>query len=445
MNTPICDFVQNYAKDNKIRAHMPGHKGKLSLGVEHLDITEIKGADSLFEASSIIKQSEDNASKLFDAYTYYSCEGSSLSIRAMLYLALMCAKSKGRAPLILALRNVHKTFVSAAALLNFDIEWMFSETNSYLSSDIDSKNLDEKLSNMHTKPVALYVTSPDYLGNILDIKSLSSVCKKHDVLLLVDNAHGAYLKFLPQSLHPTDLGADMCCDSAHKTLPVLTGGAYLHISKTADSMLNINAKKALSLFASTSPSYLILQSLDMANKYIEDGYAEKLRLFIQLVTDIKNDLSDNGYTLVADEPLKITIATKSYGYEGIDFSDILRDNGIECEFADPDFVVLMLSPSMTESELIKIRDVLATIKRQKAIKTLPPRLTKPKRIISVRDAVFSSSEMISAKDSIGKTLATLTVSCPPAVPIVVSGEEISESAVECFKYYGIEECEILAE
>lgn len=84
---------------------------------------------------------------------------------------------------------------------------------------------------MKRKPAAVYITSPDYLGNLADIGGMSDVCRKYGVLLIVDNAHGAYLHFLPKPEHPLDLGAEMCCDSAHKTLPVLTGGAYLHISQ----------------------------------------------------------------------------------------------------------------------------------------------------------------------------------------------------------------------
>ncbi len=424
---------------------MPGHKGENLLGFEHLDITEIKGADSLFEANSIIRESEENASSLFFCDTFFSAEGSSLCIRAMLYLSLLYAKKVGKAPLVLVGRNAHKTFLSTLALLDLDVQWLYNENSSYLSCDIDAEILEKELSSMKTKPVAVYLTSPDYLGNVLDIKEISNVCKKHDVLLLIDNAHGAYLKFLEESRHPVDLGADMCCDSAHKTLPVLTGGAYLHISQNADSIFKDKAKSALSLFASTSPSYLILQSLDKANEYIENGYKEKLRAFIKKVSALKETLKSNGYTLSGNEPLKITISAKPYGYKGFELAEILREKNIECEFSDPDFLVLMLSPSMSECDLREIESALLGIEKRDEITDAPPILVKPEKVVSVRDAVLSISKTVDVKESVGKILGVTSVSCPPAVPIVVSGERISESALCVFSYYGIEECEIVAE
>ena len=231
MDTPICDFVRNYAEGNGLRLHMPGHKGHPFLGIEHLDITEIDGADSLYEADGIIRQSEENAGALFGCPTFYSTEGSSQCIRAMLYLAVLHASKQGRSPLVLAARNVHKAFLSAAALLDLDVEWLYADqTASYLSCHVTPDDVDQTLCAMVEKPAAVYLTSPDYLGNVADIEGIAAVCRRHGTLLLVDNAHGAYLRFLSTSQHPMDLGADLCCDSAHKTLPVLTGGAYLHIA-----------------------------------------------------------------------------------------------------------------------------------------------------------------------------------------------------------------------
>ncbi|MBQ7122491.1 MAG: aminotransferase class V-fold PLP-dependent enzyme [Clostridia bacterium] len=441
MNTPICDFVNEYAKKRSVRLHMPGHKGSEFLGFEEKDITEIGGADSLYEACGIIKESEKNASFLFGCDTFYSTEGSSQCIRAMIYLASMHAKQQGKKPLIAAGRNAHKTFLSAAALCDADVVWLHSENGgSYLKCNVTAEDIEKSVS--LNSPTAIYITSPDYLGNVLDIKAISAVCKKHGVLLLVDNAHGAYLKFLKDSLHPIDLGADICCDSAHKTLPVLTGGAYLHIS---NDTLSKQAKTALALFGSTSPSYLIMQSLDAANKHIADGYKEKLDSFCLKVQSLKNKLIQNGFTLCGNEPTKITLNSKPYGYCGTEIADILEKENFVCEFADKDFIVCMLTPENRDSELAALEKTLLSIPKKQSIADNPPAFALPEKVMNIREAVFSPSEIIRASESEGRILAAATVACPPAVPIVVCGEKIDKSAVKCFEYYGIEYVTVIKE
>ncbi len=437
MNTPICDFVRKYDAENSLRLHMPGHKGNGILGCEGLDITEIDGADSLYEAEGIIRESELNAGGLFGAHTFYSTEGSSLSIRAMLYLCVIYANSKGEKPLILAGRNAHKTFLSAAALLDFDVEWLYpTESESYISCTVTAEGLQKRFDEIGRKPTAFYVTSPDYLGNILDISALAQVCHKNGSLLLVDNAHGAYLRFLPLSKHPIDLGADMCCDSAHKTLSVITGGAYLHISHNAPGMLSERAKEALALFGSTSPSYLILQSLDTANLHLASDYRQELAEFIKKVDLLKDNLIKSGYCIVSDEPLKITVNASLYGYTGREISDILSADGIVCEFCDSDFIVFMLTPENKDDELRKLEMALSAIPKKIPKEAIHPSITPMKKVMSVRTAYLSAFEVIPVEQAQGRVLATPCVSCPPAVPIAVPGEELSEQAVDAFAYYG---------
>ena len=209
---------------------MPGHKGMLK-GAE-FDITEIDGADSLFDASSIIDESEKNLSSLFDTnFSVYSTQGSSLSIMTMLALVKDYALANAKKPLILATRNAHASFLNGVALLDLDVEWIVEKGDCFLSSTVNCEELEKQFSKKKNLPVAVYLTSPDYLGNVLPIEKIAGVCKKHGVLCVVDNAHGSYLNFLDENIHPINLGADMCADSAHKTLPVLTGGGYLHFGK----------------------------------------------------------------------------------------------------------------------------------------------------------------------------------------------------------------------
>jgi len=441
MNTPIFDFARRYAESSALRLHMPGHKGAGPLGVEHLDLTEIDGADSLYEADGIIRESEQNASRLFGSETFYSTEGSSQCIRAMLYLALLHARRNGQTPKILAGRNAHKTFLSGAALLDLDVCWIHGGAeSSYLSCLPDPDALDALL--LRESPTAVYLTSPDYLGSIADLRAIAKICHGRGALLLVDNAHGAYLRFLPESLHPIDLGADLCCDSAHKTLPVLTGGAYLHISPNAPELFSAQAKNALSLFGSTSPSYLILQSLDAANRYLEE-YPARLAEFIPQADAMKRALAAHGYMLQGDEPLKLTLSARPYGYTGRELADILLRENIVCEFCDPDFLVLMFTPETGASGLQLLQNALLAIPKRAAQSGAAPEFSFPERAMSIREAMLSPSEIIPACESAERILAAASVGCPPAVPIVVCGERIDETAVRCFDYYGIKSCSVV--
>ena len=444
MNTPIIDFVRAYAEKNALRLHMPGHKGKSLLGFEALDLTEIAGADSLYEAEGIIKESENNASALFGCDTYYSTEGSSLCIRAMAYLVTLYAKEQGRALRILAGRNAHKTFLSACALLDIDVSWLYSDGDApYLSCSIAPETLETAISGMSERPIAVYITTPDYLGDVLDIEAISKVCHKYGVLLCVDNAHGAYLGFLPKSLHPIHLGADICCDSAHKTLPALTGGAYLHLTRNAPKVFNENVKTALSLFGSTSPSYLILQSLDAVNAYLADGYAEKLLEFCVMAKSCKQELSEYGYTFYGDEPLKFTLKTKPYGYTGYEFELLLKESGITVEYSDSDHTVMMLTPEIGENGLSRLTGAMKAIKKKAPLTEKTPKACVLKQVMSIREAMLSPSEALKVEDCVGRVLAQPTVSCPPAVPIAVCGELLDDDAVSVFKYYGTEYCKVV--
>ena len=444
MNTPICDFVEKYAKSEALRLHMPGHKGLGALGDEALDITEIDGADVLYSAEGIIAESETNAAALFGSgRTLYSTEGSSLSIRAMLYLAYLWGQGAGRGRTVLAGRNAHSVFHSAAALIDLEVEWLTGEGGGLMDCPITPEELERALAASGERVFAVYLTSPDYLGNELDIKALAEVAERYGVLCLVDNAHGAYLRFLPESRHPMDNGAHMCADSAHKTLPALTGAGYLHISRSAPKMLFDEAENAMSLFASTSPSYLILQSLDRVNGYLAEGYAERLCEFLDKLSELKERLSAYGYRFMGNEPLKLTVDAKSYGYFGFELAALLARSGIICEHSDRDAVVLMLTPEVGQHGLDRVFEAFSTIGKRAQIKEKAPSVEKRCSVMSIREATFGRRERISVQNALGRVLADMAVSCPPAIPIAVCGERIDRNAVELFEYYGIDEVSVV--
>lgn len=442
MKTPIVSFLKSYQEKSPVRMHMPGHKGAGILGFEGMDLTEIYGADELFAAEGIIKESEQNASSLFGCPTYYSTQGSTLCIQTMCTILCQDAKSKGKKPKILAGRNAHRSFIHAAALLDFEIEWLYGNSD-YLSCKIHAEDLEKAI--IESLPTAVYLTNPDYLGNLLDIQSLASVCKKHNVLLAIDNAHGAYLRFLEPSLHPIDLGADLCCDSAHKTLPVLTGGAYLHLSDSLNQVWKNDVKHFMEYFSSTSPSYLIMASLDATNEVLDTTFKKSLSECLQRVDGLKNTLVQHGYTILSGEPMKITISTKEFGYTGNEIANLLMECDIYSEFYDSDYIVLMPSPYNTKDDLKRLETCLCGIDRKPILINKPPKLEQSKKAMNVRQALFSSSITLDVSKSLGQVCSSVTVSCPPAILPVIPGEVISESSIEVMKYYGIETVRVVKE
>lgn len=434
MNTPIYDFLNQYEKSNTIRLHMPGHKGKYH---SH-DITEISGADSLFEASGIIAESEKNTSKLYGTQaTFFSTAGSTLSIQSMLFIM----KKENRK--IYAIRNVHRSFLNACILLDLSVNWIYpTYDNTIISGEVSIKSIEEKLSKDNSKK-ALYITSPDYYGMVADIKSISEVCKKYDTTLLVDNAHGTLLNFTEENLHPIHCGADLCSDSPHKMLPVLTGGGYLHIGnpKYVDM-----GKFAMSFFGSTSPSYLIMESLDLCNEYISTSLKSDLYRVIHNIESLKSKFRYKFTFANSQEKLHLTFLTWKDGFYGTQLAEKLREFNIECEYADYQSLVLLFSPIDTQETFDKLSYALEKIQLDKVnFNNKILHLNELQSAMSMKDAVFSNTEIIQVDKSIGRICAEVKVPCPPAIPIVISGEIISKNSVDVLKNYGINQISVVSE
>lgn len=469
MTTPIVDFVRRYAQSGTSRLHMPGHKGQSLLGFEPWDITEIKGADELYGADGIIAQSEANATRLFGTvHTYYSTEGSSQCIRAMLCLALQAAPAAGQRPVLLAARNAHKALLYAAALLDFDIQWLWpapQDAGALCSCPVSAAKLTgalQGLAQQGKRPFGVYITSPDYLGGVQDIAALAEVCKDFGVPLLVDNAHGAYLRFLPQGgQHPIALGAAMCCDSGHKTLPVVTGGAYLHLGKNAPVQDEAAVRNALALFGSTSPSYLILQSLDKCNQILSEGYPLRLLQCCGHLTRLRRELNEAVAAkhcpeplALESEPLKVTLDAAVLGLSGTELAEKLRAAKIECEYADPRYLVLMFTPDNPPQDFERLSAAVLRIAEELAGPVTLPEETAGEfaelerglhRRCTIRQAVFAPQEQLPAEQAVSRICAMPTVSCPPAIPIVVSGEQITPAAAAWMKRYHVEEVSVIRE
>ncbi len=420
---------------------MPGHKGRGRLGCEKYDITEIKGADVLYSPSGIILESENTASEIFNTgHTFYSTEGATLAIKAMLAIV----KSHSDSRVVLATRNAHKSFIYASALLDLTPVWIDEKKDGHLcKSDIDVQALSSLIE--RERPMAIYVTSPDYLGNILDISALSHVARNSGIPLLVDNAHGAYLHFLNESCHPIDLGATMCADSAHKTLPALTGTAYLHISKDAPCVYFDSARECLSLFASSSPSYLLLASLDKTNAYLSAKARHLIAKTVEKVEKCKQKLTNMGFFLEKSEPLKITLNCIEYGYKGFEIAEHLRRSKIECEYSDEVYLVLMASHQNSSADFKRLLSCLSRLPRREKIVLSIPSISSDGCCMPISQALFSKCETVSINDALGRICQSVSVSCPPAIPIVICGQRINEEKQQALKFYGVKEISVVKE
>lgn len=430
MRSYIYDFMKTYAESDVLRCHMPGHKGRGDKLLYSLDITEIKGADSLFEADGIILESEKNISSLYNtAASFYSASGSSLCIQAML-LAMKLEKRK-----IIAVRNVHRTFINAAALLSLDVKWVLPDYRTgILSGEINHYEVEKMLRENNNS--CLYVTSPDYTGRMADIAGLSEICKKYNAPLLVDNAHGAHLNFFAKSLHPIALGADICCDSAHKMLPALTGAAILHTSQKRYAEI---LRQCMSIFASTSPSYLILASLDLCGSYIYENIRNDIAENLKYITDFRGRFGDK-LVFTDSEPFHITVNTSESFVNGSEFAGLLRKNSVECEYADDNIVILLMSPMNKPDDYGRLSDAFENSLKAVERKYVPckPFLKKlPEKALSISEAAFAMSTEVPVEMSEGRICASIKVPCPPAVPVAVSGEIIDSDCINIFQSYGI--------
>ena len=386
----------------------------------------------------------------------------------MLCLALQAAPAAGQRPVLLAARNAHKALLYAAALLDFDIQWLWpapQDAGALCSCPVSAAKLTgalQGLAQQGKRPFGVYITSPDYLGGVQDIAALAEVCKDFGVPLLVDNAHGAYLRFLPQGgQHPIALGAAMCCDSGHKTLPVVTGGAYLHLGKNAPVQDEAAVRNALALFGSTSPSYLILQSLDKCNQILSEGYPLRLLQCCGHLTRLRRELNEAaaakhcpGPLALESEPLKVTLDAAVLGLSGTELAEKLRAAKIECEYADPRYLVLMFTPDNPPQDFERLSAAVLRIAEELAGPVTLPEETAGEfaelerglhRRCTIRQAVFAPQEQLPAEQAVGRICAMPTVSCPPAIPIVVSGEQITPAAAAWMKRYHVKEVSVIRE
>ena len=459
----IADFLkENAAKDN-VSFHMPGHKGRSSLyeeaGYGELlreaaawDITEIPGADTLYSPRGALRNVMDNYAELYGArHTELLVNGSSAGIIA----AIISSVPVG-GKLILG-RNSHHSAFSALRLGGINPVYIRPETDPdyNIAAGISPYEL-EAACNENPDASAVLITSPNYCGMLSDIGVLADVAHDHGMLLIVDQAHGAHLKFfdyyaaklredgayVPHPRHAAEsLGADIVVNSTHKTLLSFTGSGILNIC--SDSVDIASVSEALRMVQTTSPSYLIMQSLDLCAEYLAGDYRKALAETAARTELCKQRLNAMGWRTIGDEKCKITIASAERGISGDSLGDILRKNKIEPEYTDPDLAVLMTTPFNTEEDFTRLEAAMADIRPAEGTDLQFDGIPEAIVRMPIREAAFSLQHEVPVDEAAGRICGMTVTSCQPSVPIAVSGEEITPDIISILKRYGISAISVL--
>lgn len=436
----LFENQKKYITGGLSRFHTPGHSGQSGAipyfgQILPFDVTEVEDFDSLYHADGVIKSTEERLAGFFGAKaSLISSGGCTLAIQAM--LALACTEKSQ----VLMGRNAHRSAVSAAALLGLNPVWAYPEPGGVVTPKQIKEGLEQ-----HNNISAVYLTSPNYYGQLCDIKTISEICRKSGVPLIVDNAHGSHLGFLSQNLHPLHLGADMTACSLHKTLPVLTGGALLNIK---NEKFIPRAKEKTALFGSTSPSYLTMASMDLLADRLDSGFKQDFLLLESRAEALKKYATGCGLTLPDGlcDPVRFTLHTGKNGIDGGTAYRIFRECGAVAEYYDAEYIVFILTPFHTQHDFARLYDGITKLKgmagksSNKITKLAPPPRTV--QALPLRDAVFAKSETADIKDAEGRIAADSVTPCPPGIPVLIPGEMIDRQVLEYLKSCGIKEVRV---
>ena len=429
-DSPLLDAVADLVRQKPARFFMPGHKGNpaampLFGGVFPFDITEVEGADNLMRPTGPIAQSEANMTRVYGSgATLYSASGSTSCILAMLAVFTRPGQTVAMA------RGCHAAAVRALVLLDLTPAWLLPQGPQPTPAEAEALL-------KRSGARVLYLTSPNYYGQMADIAGIAAVCREHEAVLLVDNAHGAHLRFLKKDCHPLSLGADAACDSAHKTLPCLTPAAMLHL-KNAERAYH--AREMLNLFSSTSPSYLVLQSLDWAACVL----MKKTLEFEKTAVRFSAACGDSRHLIQkSDDPLKMCFVPARGGWKAKEMEMAFAQAGIVPELADGRHIVLMASPYNTEEEFDRLHASLCAFTCREPLPLPSVSLALPRVACGVREAFFAKKEQIEAEKCAGRVAAGVVAPCPPGVPLAVPGEVLEQEVADLLVAGGILTLDVL--
>lgn len=438
------------------RGHMPGHKGKpvLPEHIERIDFTELSDTGNLYDPDDhIIREAECLVAEELSSpgvppiEVTYCAGGSTLLIQAALYATVENAKCStwniSKPARILAARDAHRSFFSACALLGYEVDFLYPEYSpDGIAVGVPPDALHAALRD--EKYDAVYLTAPNYYGSFCRARELATVCAELDVPLIVDAAHAAGLvcgsKCSTWNIsHSTP--NFVAIFSAHKTLEALGGAAFALSSGgffAKDKLL-----RGMQLFGSSSPSYAILASLDLAlsRALSADGHsrfdrtvdrAEAMRRRLSTVDGVTlPTFAPNTY-----DPCRLTIRfTRTRGETAAEWME--RERGVVAEMADDRFVVFILTAADTPADFERLEQAIIDCAEHFATHPDPdaPPASEPstpplpERVVSMRTALFSPTETIPLADAVDRVSAEILAPYPPGVPIIAPGEKITQKAL----------------
>mgnify|MGYP004465412159 FL=1 len=469
----IFDKLKNYSDSDYYAFHMPGHKRNLDLmdgtSPYRIDITEIDGFDDLHHAEGILKEAQERAAEVYHAdETHFLVNGSTVGILS----AILGTTEKGDS--ILVARNCHKSVYHAIYLNELDPVYLYPkfDTELGLSTEIDAADVQKALEE-HPGIRAVMIVSPTYDGVVSDIEKIAEIVHEAGCLLIVDEAHGAHFGFDPYFPKSANMyGADLVINSLHKTLPALTQTALLHVN--GERVNRRKVKRYLDMLQTSSPSYILMASIDACIHLLEQTQMQKCSIFKEYAAHIDNlreELKKLKYLKIIRtentdryDRSKFVISVKYAPISSHElYERLLHDYHLQMEMLAGTYVLAMTTIGDTQEGLDRLRDALLAIDAEIDVKLksgsgqeqkpmqmtdtdLPlsgrqPSLEKVWTIaeaVKCRDVVPSRKgkiETCSFADSAGYISLEYAYLYPPGSPLIVPGERITQEAVEILCWY----------
>lgn len=445
--TPIYSALVEHHRNQSVSLHVPGHKNGQVFpqdgydtfrNILNMDVTEITGMDDLHHPEGIIEEAQNLASDYFQSeHTYFLVGGSTSGNLAM----IMAAHQSGKP--FLVQRNCHKSIMHGLELAGAEVVFLSpcyeQDVNRY--GGVSEEDVVEAI-NTYPHSSGLILTYPDYYGRTYELSSMIKKAQHAGIPVLIDEAHGVHFSLgKPLPTPSLQLGADVVVQSAHKMAPALTMGAYLHVNSQRLDYRKI--ANYLQMFQSSSPSYPIMASLDLARKYLATYTRQDLTQVLDWIHYIRSNISTDKWDVITydknkDDPFKLTLEAKE-GFSGNDVAEALEAVGIYPELVSEQQVLLVfgLSPSIEAKDLVKrINAAARKIGKQKdsqhATIKLPVLYTKniEKNAYSYEELKKLSTMFVSWDKAVDHVASASVIPYPPGIPLINRGERITEHKVE---------------